>query len=84
MDTKLFEHVFAPPSSYLPVRPRCGNHEDFECEKVCGDVTIKLELGTCVASWFNAGTGEIIPLALANGPVWNLPKNSGSTERKVP
>ena len=62
---------------YLPVRPMCGNSEAFEHQKVCGDVTIKLEPGTYEASWFSAFTGEKIPLPPVQGPVWTLPKTPG-------
>jgi Domain of unknown function (DUF5060) len=62
---------------YLPVRPMCGNSEAFEHQKVCGDVTIKLEPGTYEASWFSAFTGEKIPLPPVQGPVWTLPKAPG-------
>jgi hypothetical protein len=42
-----------------------------------GQVTIKLEPGTYQASWFNAFTGEKIPLPLAKGPDWTSPKTPG-------
>ena len=62
---------------YLPVRPMCGNSEAFEHQKVCGDVTIKLEPGTYEARWFNAYTGETVPLSPVEGRVWTLPKTPG-------
>ncbi len=62
---------------YLPVRPMCGNSEAYEHQKVCGDVTIKLEPGTYEARWFSAFTGETIPLPPVQGPVWTLPKTPG-------
>lgn len=44
-----------------------------------GDVTIKLEPGTYAARWFNAFTGEVIPLppVTASGPAWTSPKTPG-------
>ncbi|PYV03853.1 MAG: hypothetical protein DMG10_09940 [Acidobacteria bacterium] len=62
---------------YLPVRPICGNAEAFEHQKVCGEITLKLEPGTYEARWFSAYTGEIIPLPPVEGRVWTLPKTPG-------
>ena len=62
---------------YLPQRPMCGNQEAFEYKKECADLTIKLEPGSYEASWFNAFTGEKIPLPPVDGPVWTLPKTPG-------
>ena len=62
---------------YVPVRPMCGNREAYENQKVCGDVTLKLEPGTYQAKWFSAYTGETIPLPPVEGQVWTLPKTPG-------
>jgi uncharacterized protein DUF4038/uncharacterized protein DUF5060 len=62
---------------YLPVRPMCGNSEAFEHQQVCGEVNLKLEPGTYEARWFNAYTGETIPLPAVTGPAWTLPKTPG-------
>ena len=62
---------------YLPVRPICGNAEAFEHQKVCGEISLKLEPGTYEARWFSAYTGEIIPLPPVEGRVWTLPKTPG-------
>ena len=63
---------------YLPVRPMCGNREAYENQKVCGDVTLKLEPGTYEAKWFSAYTGETVPVPpVQGGGVWTLPKTPG-------
>ncbi len=62
---------------YLPVRPMCGNAEAFEHQRVCGEITLKLEPGTYEARWFSAYTGETIPLPPVEGRVWTLPKTPG-------
>jgi hypothetical protein len=62
---------------YLPQRPICGNQEAYEHKMECGEVTIKLEPGNYKARWFNAYTGETVPLPPAEGPVWTLPKTPG-------
>jgi hypothetical protein len=62
---------------YVPVRPMCGNREAYENQKVCGEVTLKLEPGTYQAKWFSAYTGETIPLPPVEGRVWTIPKTPG-------
>jgi len=62
---------------YLPVRPMCGNREAYEHQKVCGDVTIKLEPGTYNASWFSAYTGESVALPPVEGGIFTLPNAPG-------
>jgi hypothetical protein len=42
-----------------------------------GDVTIKLEPGSYKVSWFDAFTGEVVPLPGARGPNWKSPKAPG-------
>jgi hypothetical protein len=42
-----------------------------------GDVSIKLEPGKYEAKWFNAFTGETVPLPPVEGPVWTSPKAPG-------
>jgi hypothetical protein len=42
-----------------------------------GKVTIKLEPGTYEASWFNAFTGQKIPLPPVTGPAWTSPQTPG-------
>jgi Protein of unknown function (DUF4038)/Domain of unknown function (DUF5060) len=42
-----------------------------------GSVTIQLEPGTYQATWFNAFTGEKIPLPPVQGGVWTSPKTPG-------
>jgi hypothetical protein len=43
-----------------------------------GEVTVQLAPGKYTAKWFNAFTGEIIPLpSLASGPAWTSPKAPG-------
>ena len=55
----------------------CGNAEAFEHQKVCGEISLKLEPGTYEARWFSAYTGETIPLPPVEGRVWTLPKTPG-------
>ncbi len=62
---------------YLPMRPACGSGEDFDSQKACGNVSLKLEPGTYDAKWFSAVTGEIVPLPTVQGPVWTVPKPPG-------
>jgi hypothetical protein len=62
---------------YLPQRSLCGNQAAYEYKEECGDVTIKLEPGTYEARWFNAYTGETVPLAPVKGGGWTLPKAPG-------
>jgi Protein of unknown function (DUF4038)/Domain of unknown function (DUF5060) len=62
---------------YVPVRPMCGNSQAFEHQKVCGNVTVKLEPGTYDAKWFSAYTGEIVALPPVEGPAWTLTKTPG-------
>ena len=42
-----------------------------------GDVSIKLEPGSYEAKWFNAFTGETVPLPPVEGPAWTSPKAPG-------
>jgi hypothetical protein len=42
-----------------------------------GDVSIKLEPGSYEAKWFNAFTGETVPLPPVEGPEWTSPKAPG-------
>jgi hypothetical protein len=42
-----------------------------------GQVTIRLEPGTYTAFWFNAFTGERVPLPPVQGPDWTSPKTPG-------
>lgn len=42
-----------------------------------GSATVKLAAGTYEANWFNAFTGEKIPLPAAKGPLWSSPKTPG-------
>lgn len=43
-----------------------------------GQVTLQLAPGTYTAKWFNAFTGEVIPLPVtASGPAWTSPKAPG-------
>jgi len=42
-----------------------------------GEVTIRLEPGAYEAKWFNAFTGETIPLPAAQGTDWKSPKTPG-------
>jgi hypothetical protein len=42
-----------------------------------GKVTIRLEPGAYEANWFNAFTGETIPLPVAQGPDWKSPNTPG-------
>jgi len=65
---------------YLPVRPMCGSADTYEYKQVCGAVTIRLEPGTYAARWFGATTGESVPLAAAQGPVWTLPRPPGGND----
>ena len=65
---------------YLPLRPLCGSGDAYEHQRECGAVTIRLEPGTYQASWFGAYTGEVVPLAAAQGPVWTLPKPPGGLD----
>jgi len=62
---------------YLPQRPICGNHEAYEYDKECGEVTLKLEPGNYKAHWFDAFTGETIQLPPVEGRVWTLPRPPG-------
>jgi len=62
---------------YLPIRPMCGSQENFDYQKVCLDITIKLEPGTYEAKWYSATTGEIVPLPAVQGSLWTLPKPPG-------
>jgi hypothetical protein len=40
-------------------------------------VTVKLAPGNYTAKWFNAFTGETIPLPPVRGPVWKSPAAPG-------
>ena len=62
---------------YLPMRPTCGSGENFDFQKACGNISLKLEPGTYDAKWFSAVTGEIVPLPAVQGPVWTVPKPPG-------
>jgi len=62
---------------YLPIRPTCGNQENFDYQEACRDITIKLEPGTYDAKWFSATTGEVVPLPTVQGPAWKLPSPPG-------
>jgi hypothetical protein len=42
-----------------------------------GDVSIKLEPGSYEAKWFNAFTGETVPLPPVEGPAWTSPQAPG-------
>jgi len=42
-----------------------------------GKVTIRLEPGTYDAAWFNAFTGERVPLPPVTGPSWTSPEAPG-------
>lgn len=42
-----------------------------------GKVTVQLAPGTYTAKWFNAFTGEVIPLPAVHGPKWTSPAASG-------
>jgi hypothetical protein len=42
-----------------------------------GKVTVTLEPGTYVAHWFNAFTGEVVPLPPVSGPTWSSPQSPG-------
>src|SRR5204863_5815934 len=44
-----------------------------------GKVTVTLESGVYTARWFNAFTGEVVPLppAKADGPAWTSPQSPG-------
>jgi hypothetical protein len=42
-----------------------------------GKVRVKLEPGTYEATWFNANTGERVPLRSAVGPAWTSPDAPG-------
>jgi hypothetical protein len=42
-----------------------------------GQVTVKLAPGNYTAKWFNAFTGETIPLPAVRGPVWKSPVAPG-------
>jgi hypothetical protein len=42
-----------------------------------GQVTVHLEPGSYEAQWFNAFTGEWIPLPTVQGPEWTSPKTPG-------
>ncbi len=48
-----------------------------------GDVTIHLEPGSYDAKWFDAFTGETIPLPAAEGPEWTSPKAPGGHDRAL-
>jgi len=45
-----------------------------------GSVTVKLEHGTYQAQWFNAFTGEIVPIGAAEGPSWTSPNAPDSND----
>jgi len=62
---------------YLPIRPTCGSGENFDYQKACRGITLKLEPGSYEAKWFSAVTGEIVPLPAVQGPVWTLPEPPG-------
>jgi hypothetical protein len=38
-----------------------------------GTVTVKLEPGRYRAEWFNAFTGEVVPIGVIDGPAWTSP-----------
>lgn len=40
-----------------------------------GTVTINLEPGTYAVHWFNASTGQVVPLPQVNGSSWTSPKS---------
>jgi len=42
-----------------------------------GDVTVHLSLGSYQAEWFNAFTGERVPLPTVQGPDWTSPRTPG-------
>jgi hypothetical protein len=62
---------------YLPIRPLCGNSENYRVPELCRDVTLKLAPGTYDAQWFSAYTGEIVPLPHVQGPNWTIPNPPG-------
>jgi hypothetical protein len=43
-------------------------------------VNLKLEPGRYDVSWFSAVTGERVPAAQAEGPLWKSPKAPGSLD----
>ena len=62
---------------YIPLRPNCVNVEHFGYAEECGDITIRLDPGIYNARWFSAATGDWVPLAPVQGPVWKIPNPPG-------
>ncbi len=62
---------------YVPIRPLCGNQENYRFQNECAEISIKLEPGTYDAKWFSAFTGETVPLPAVQGGAWTIPNPPG-------